>query len=78
MRSSKREAINKKLALLSGWKRTANRNWQSPNGLCFALPPDYCRVAGELSTLTLSLDDDEREATVKFLVTMKEKRKGDA
>lgn len=75
--TTRRAALNKELALLSGWKMTPNRNWRrAPSGRIFALPPDYCRGRRALSNLMMSFSDAEREATVKFLVTMKEKRKG--
>lgn len=75
MNNTARDALNRKLALLSGWKRTVNRNWRrAPSGTIFALPPDYCRSRRALSTLMMSLNDDERQATVKFLVSMREKR----
>lgn len=70
--SPKREALNKKLALLCGWKRTENRNWEAPTGEIYALPPDYCRNKSKLASLVeTSLTRKELESVATYILSLK-------
>lgn len=60
----KNSTVNKRLAVLDGWEETKNKNWKSPNGIVYVLPPDYCSGPYQLPKLLgdLSLKKKARVA----------------
>lgn len=70
----KDSTVNKRLAILDGWKETENKCWESSDGIIIALPPNYCGSGPYgLSDLVMHLSIKKKREAARLILTWLEK-----
>lgn len=72
-RRMKDSTVNKRLAVLDGWKKTEDKNWKSSDEIVCVLPPDYCNGIYALSDLISNLSLKKKREAARLILAWLEK-----